>query len=142
MDVTFGNKELRLNMFGASQGPSMDSCFEVDTLEDIIEDATPTILAPDPLDTCLAHFGVYDFEGYMKEVNTLLDTPHDKITPPWTIKYEPLLTLASTPIVPSLESSPMLELKPLPAMLKYVFLGSNDTLLAIIALDLTPNQEA
>ena len=142
MDVSFGNKKLRLNVFGASQGPSMDSCFEVDTLEDIIEDATPIILAPDPLDTCLAHFGVYDFEEYMKEVNTLLDTPHDKTTPPWTIKYEPLPTLASTPIVPSLESPPTLELKPLPAALKYVFLGLNDTLPAIIASDLTPNQEA
>ena len=92
IDVSFENKKLRLNVFGASQGPSIDSCFEVDTLEDIIEDATPTILAPDPLDTCLAHFGVYDFEGYMKEVNTLLDTPHDKTIPPWTIKYEPLPT--------------------------------------------------
>ena len=55
MDVSFGNKKLRLNVFGASQGPSMDSCFEVNILEDIIEDATPTILAPDPLYTCLAH---------------------------------------------------------------------------------------
>ena len=35
----------------------------------------------------------------------------------------------------------MLELKPLPATLKYVFLGSTDTLPAIIASDLTPNQE-
>ena len=92
IDVSFGNKKLRLNVFGASQRPSMDSCFEVDTLEDIIEDAIHTILAPDPLDTCLAHFGVYDFEGYMKEVNILLDTPYDKTTPPWTIKYEPLPT--------------------------------------------------
>ena len=120
----------------------MDSCFEVDTLEDIIEDATPIILAPDPLDTCLAHFGVCDFEEYMKKVNILLDTPHDKTTPPWTIKYEPLPTLASTPIVSSLEAPPTLELKPLPAMLKYVFLRPNDTLPTIIASDLTPNQEA
>ena len=50
------------------------------------------------------------------------------------------LTL-STPPVPSLESSPKLELKPLPDRLKYAFLGSNDTLLVIIASDLQKDQD-
>ena len=55
MDISFGNKKLRLNVFGATQRPSMDSCFEINTLDDIIEEATPLVLSQDPLDTCLAH---------------------------------------------------------------------------------------
>ncbi|XP_073109152.1 uncharacterized protein [Elaeis guineensis] len=39
------------------------------------------------------------------------------------------------------EAPPTLELKPLPVMLKYSFLGSNDTLPVIIASDLTNDQE-
>jgi len=46
-----------------------------------------------------------------------------------------------TPLVPSLESPPKLELKPLPNKLKYAFLGSNDTFLVIIASDLQKDQE-
>jgi len=46
------------------------------------------------------------------------------------------------PPIPSLISLPKLELKQLPAMLKYTFLGSNDTLPIIIASDLQDDQES
>ncbi|KAK8504431.1 hypothetical protein V6N12_030528 [Hibiscus sabdariffa] len=42
---------------------------------------------------------------------------------------------------PSLEHAPLLELKPLPQHLKYVYLGSNETLLVIISSKLLPDQE-
>ena len=58
------------------------------------------------------------------------------------MKYEPLPMPSSTLIAPSLESPPTLELKSLPITLKYVFLGSNDTLLVIIISDLTFDQKA
>jgi hypothetical protein len=48
---------------------------------------------------------------------------------------------SSTSPVPSLESPLKLELKPLPDKLKYAFLGANDTLPVIIALDLQKDQE-
>ena len=58
------------------------------------------------------------------------------------MKYEPLPMPSSTLIAPSLESPPTLELKFLPATLKYAFLGSNDTILpVIIASDLIFNQK-
>lgn len=63
------------------------------------------------------------------------------MTPPWTINYEPSLDLLATLIVPSLEAAPKLELKPLSVTLKYVFLGSSDTLPVIIASNLTLDQE-
>ena len=42
---------------------------------------------------------------------------------------------------PSLVEPPSLELKPLPSHLRYVFLGSNETLPVIIACDLNSQQE-
>ena len=84
MDVSFENKKLRLNIFGATQRPLMDSYFEINKLKDIIEEATPIILTQDSLDICLAHFRVdnFDLEGYIQEVNTLLDTSQTKTLPP------------------------------------------------------------
>ena len=42
---------------------------------------------------------------------------------------------------PSIESSPSLELKALPKYLKYAYLGKQETLLVIVASDLTDGQE-
>ncbi|GAV86319.1 hypothetical protein CFOL_v3_29751 [Cephalotus follicularis] len=42
---------------------------------------------------------------------------------------------------PSIEEPPKLELKELPSMLKYLFLGENQTLPVIISSDLTLSQE-
>jgi hypothetical protein len=60
---------------------------------------------------------------------------------PWRLPKKPLPLTSSTSPVPSLESPPKLELKPLPDKLKYAFLGANDTLPVIIASDLQKDQE-
>ena len=114
-------------------------CFEIDTFEDIIKEAISMIFAHDSLDTHLAHFGVddCDMEEGSKKINTLIDTSNAETTLSWTIKYEPLPVLANTPTPLSLESPPVLELKPLLTILKYVFLRPNGTLPMIIASDLT-----
>ena len=72
----------------------------------------------------------------------MLNYPHSSTLPPWTIKYEPLPELAKEPLPSSIQTLPQLELKPLPDTLKYVFLGPEDTLPAIIATGLVPNQES
>jgi hypothetical protein len=48
---------------------------------------------------------------------------------------------SSTLLVPSVESPPKLELKPLQDKLNYTFLGSNNTLPVIFAIDLQKDQE-
>jgi hypothetical protein len=47
----------------------------------------------------------------------------------------------SIPNMPSLESSPKLELEPIPDNLKSLFLGTDDTLSVIIAYELPKIQE-
>ena len=53
----------------------------------------------------------FDVDGYIIEINDLLDTSYSKTTPLWIEQYEPS---PSPPIVSLIESPPILELKPLP----------------------------
>jgi hypothetical protein len=100
-------------------------------------------LANDPLEACLAHFGFEDFDTnqYVEEVHDLLEIVASADFHPWRLPKEPLPLTSSTPPVPSLESPPKLELKPLLDKLKYAFLDVNDTLPVIIASDLQKDQE-
>jgi len=113
-------------------------------IEEIVEDTFPHLLIKDPLEACLSHFDFEDFdtEHYVGEVNSLLDTAAAIDFLPWRVPKEPLPSTSCIPLVPSLISPPKLELKQLPAMLKYAFLGTNDTLPVIIASDLQDDQES
>jgi hypothetical protein len=115
----------------------------VDNIEEYVEDSLPSLLADDPLEACLTHFGFEDFDTdqYIEEVHDLLETAASADLHPWRVPKEPLPLITSTPPIPSLESALKLELKPLPKKLKYAFLGANDTLPVIIASDLQKDQE-
>jgi hypothetical protein len=139
MEISFRNIKVRLNIFNAFQHAlDQNECFFVDTIEEYVEDSLPSLLADDPLEACLAHFGFEDFNTnqYIEEVHDLLETVANADFHPWRVPKEPLRLTSSTPPVPSLESPPKLELKPLLDKLKYAFLGANDTLPIIIASDL------
>jgi hypothetical protein len=144
MKISFGNMKVRLNIFNAFQHAlDQNECFFVDHIEEYVEDSFPSFLTDDPLEACLAHFGFEDFDTdqYIEEVHELLETAASADFHPWRLPKEPLPLTSSTPPVPSLESPPKLELKPLPDKLKYAFLGANETLLVIIASDLQQDQE-
>ncbi|XP_076935595.1 uncharacterized protein LOC143602326 [Bidens hawaiensis] len=61
--------------------------------------------------------------------------------PPWTYQWESLPKEINSDTKPSLECPPKVELKELLSHLKYVFLGKNETLPAIIASNLEEEQE-
>jgi hypothetical protein len=144
MEISFGNMKVRLNIFNAFQhAPDRTKCFFVDNIEECVEDSLPSLLTRDPLEDCLTHVGFEDFntDQYIDEVNALLGTAASADFHPWKLPKEPLPPTSNIPPIPSLESPPKLELKPLPDKLKYAFLGSNDTLPVIIASDLQKDQE-
>ena len=144
MEISFGNMKVRLNIFTAFQHtPYQNECFFVDNIEEYVEDSLLSLLADDPLEACLTHFGFEDFniDQYIEEVHDLLETTASAEFHPWIIPKEPLPLTSSTPPVLFLESPPKLKLKPLPDKLKYAFLGDNDILLVIIASDLQKDQE-
>jgi hypothetical protein len=143
MEISFRNINIRLNIFNAFQHAlNQNECFFVDSIEEYVEDSLPSLLANDPLESCLAHFGFEDFDTnqYVEEVHDLPETAASTDFHPWRLPTEPLPQTSSTHVVPSLESPPKLELKPLPDKLKYAFLGTNDTLPVIIASDLQKHQ--
>ncbi|XP_043696755.1 uncharacterized protein LOC122647429 [Telopea speciosissima] len=126
MDISFGNKKLRLNIFNASLGPYReDECFALDMIDEVVSQYTSQILTNDPLQLMMS-FGAEDFdeEAYTEEVNAMLDLKPSSGKPS------------------SLESPPQLELKPLPHTLKYAFLDKEETLPVIISSELTERQES
>ncbi|XP_048436476.1 uncharacterized protein LOC125475571 [Pyrus x bretschneideri] len=52
------------------------------------------------------------------------------------------IPISTNKLLPSIIQAPNLELKPLPSHLKYIFLGENETLPAIISSSLTAQEEA
>ena len=75
MNVSFGNRKLRLNVFNAIMGSQSDEFSEVNILKGLVEEATPTTPSYDLLEAYLAHFNRdnFDIDGYMAEVNALLE---------------------------------------------------------------------
>ncbi|CAN6560255.1 unnamed protein product [Malus baccata var. baccata] len=51
------------------------------------------------------------------------------------------IPISTNKLLPSIIQAPILEFKPLPSHLKYIFLGENETLLAIISSSLTAQEE-
>ncbi|XP_059639796.1 uncharacterized protein LOC132282202 [Cornus florida] len=133
MDIAFGNMQVKLHIFHATQHPSNeDDCFLVDVIDEVVEESLPFILIKDPLETCMSHFDFsnFDVDQAIQEVNSLLDINAIMDVPPFHHSSGPIIVI-----------SPQLELKPLPAHLKYVFLGPKQTLPVIIASDLQKDQE-
>ena len=139
MELSFGNMKVKLNIFTAFQQPlDQNECYLIDYTSDVVDEALPYLLSNDPLEVCLSHFGIDDFdtEQYINEVKELLNKGIPNKFPPWRPPKEELpLTVSKLPVT-SLESPPKLELKQLPQTLKYAFLGKDETLPVIIASNL------
>ena len=117
-----------------------DDCFAIDMMDGAVDENVLAVLAKYQLDLCLTYWDInsFDVDGSIAKVNALLDVNYADNSLPWHKKIEPLPGLAHTPTLPSTESPPQVELKPLPATLKYVFLGQNGTLSVIINSSLAP----
>ncbi|CAN6465401.1 unnamed protein product [Victoria cruziana] len=139
LEISFGDQNLRMNIFHAAMGPAGDSCIsfaEADN-EDVDEAAHEAFMAvytssfsdprPDILPEAESSTVLYD--------NSLGNSSHPMN------QFESLPPFAFEPNSSSLESPPVLELKPLPHTLKYAYLGSNDSLPVIISSILSLEEE-
>ncbi|CAN6441210.1 unnamed protein product [Victoria cruziana] len=200
LEISFGDRKLRMNIFHAAMGPAGDRCisFVEDEDEDVDEAAhevcmavfTSSISDPGPdfllgmdsstkmLDSSLGFHHVsdldlgFDFSSYdhdsivtsIDHISSPVDlasfhslsfeereadggydvlattTLHRNRSHP-TAYFESLPPIALEPDSSSLESPPLLELKPLPHTLKYAYLGSNDSLPVIISSVLSLEEE-
>ncbi|KAH9793911.1 hypothetical protein KPL71_004706 [Citrus sinensis] len=103
-----------------------DGIVDVDLIETIVDNTFLSNLSDDPLQTCLTHFGLdFDIDRSVDEVNALLDSAPSMDTNKWKSRVEQLAPLEKK-LIPSSESPPKLELKPLPNTLEYAFLGEEN----------------
>ncbi|XP_070057101.1 uncharacterized protein [Nicotiana tomentosiformis] len=88
---------------------------DLEAVDVILQEEDETLNVKDPLEACLMNLEEMDGEGLAKWVMALKE---ERATPP---------------AKPSIEEPPQLDLKPLPAHLRYAFLGPNSTLPVIIS---------
>ncbi|XP_026410473.1 uncharacterized protein LOC113305671 [Papaver somniferum] len=143
VEFSFGNQKISVNVSKALQAPPDPEHYEsICMIDSLVENTFTTNSVSDPLEACLAHFGAYyDEDSHFEKINALLDSAPVMNYGKWQRKPEPLPPTIDKPL-PSSVKAPTLELKPLPDTLKYVFLGNENTLPAIIASDLEPYQES
>nr|GEX40436.1 hypothetical protein [Tanacetum cinerariifolium] len=53
MDIAFGNKKLRLNMFNSVNSPTINECYQVDVIDEEVQKHAPRTLKDDPLELYL-----------------------------------------------------------------------------------------
>ncbi|XP_076943244.1 uncharacterized protein LOC143613421 [Bidens hawaiensis] len=132
VDMAFGNKNLWLTCFSNVSNPLVsDECFPVE----IIDGLNPHENEDDATEECvICCRSAVEHSHQLKEEEIAVEFYAASIgKPSWSQQVEKLPDTIYSKLRPSLESPPVVELKELPKHLKYVFLGENDTLPAIIA---------
>ena len=110
-------------------------------IKELVDNIFLSNLSDDPLQTYLTNFNFdFDINISVNEVNALLDSTQSMNTNKWKSRVEQLAP-SEKKLSPSSESSPKLELKPLPNTLEYAFLGEENTLSVIISSSLNNKQK-
>ena len=143
LKLSFGNMTLEMNMFNICKQPEDDNdLHEVDFIDELVHENFVSTLPSDPLEACLITSNDYalDTNSEISHMLSFLNTFQDSKASGWRPKFEELPPQSSIP-VPSCVQPPKLDLKPLPADLKYSFLGDNETFPVIISSKLDTFQE-
>ncbi|KAM2935486.1 hypothetical protein COP2_033196 [Malus domestica] len=154
LSMEFDGEVVNFNLSDSIKYPNDDhSCFSIDIveslvqgyLEDLNDDALEKVITrgvdvkTKGIIPMLSHgmqelsYAVPPSEEFLEVVAALDSLPiHDG-------KYfnRESIPISTNKLLPSIIQAPILELKPLPSHLKYIFLGENETLPAIISSSLT-----
>ncbi|XP_016470678.2 uncharacterized protein LOC107792929 [Nicotiana tabacum] len=126
------NEEIIFNVQQSMRRPNeFANCSLVEAMDAILQEEDETLNVKDPLEACLMNLEEMDGEGLEEWAMALEGQGFWKREP----QFEPLRLeeRATPPAKPSIEEPPQLDLKPLPAHLRYAFLGANSTLPIIIS---------
>ncbi|CAN6716324.1 unnamed protein product [Malus baccata var. baccata] len=158
LSMEFDGEVVNFNLSDSIKYPSEDhSCFSIDIidslaqgyLEDLNDDVLEKVITRgmelktmdgDPMHTHDTHESfhvVASSEEFIELVAALESLPkHGGKSPNFDS-----IPISTNKLLPSIIQAPVLELKPLPSHLKYIFLGENETLPAIISSSLTAQEE-
>ncbi|CAN6704229.1 unnamed protein product [Malus baccata var. baccata] len=144
LTMEFDGEVIDFNLSESIKFPKDDhSCFSIDIIDDLAHDFLNS-LERDTLETTIAQ-GIGQKSGLAvprsveeAEIVAALESlpqHHGKPSNPISI------SVSTDKLLPSVIQAPVLELKPLPDHLKYVFLGDNETLPVIVSSSLTAIEE-
>ncbi|XP_009592338.2 uncharacterized protein [Nicotiana tomentosiformis] len=132
LKMRLNNEEIIFNFQQSMMRPSeFVNCSLVEAVNVILEEEDETLNVRDPLEACLMNLEEMDGEELAEWVMALEGQGFWKREP----QFDPLRLeeRATPPAKPSIEEPPQLDLKPLPAHLRYAFLGPNSTLPVMIS---------
>ncbi|KAM1747951.1 hypothetical protein ACFX12_008998 [Malus domestica] len=158
LSMEFDGEVVNFNLSDSIKYPSEDhSCFSIDIidslaqgyLDDLNDDALEKVITrgmeitTKGADSSVTHgihglgHAVHPNEEIIEVVAALESSP--KLDGKYTTRES--IPISTNKLLPSIIQAPILELKPLPSHLKYIFLGENETLPAIISSSLTAQEE-
>ncbi|CAN6544087.1 unnamed protein product [Malus baccata var. baccata] len=144
LTMKFDGEVIDFNLSESIKFPKDDhSCFSIDIIDDLAQDFLDC-LEKDTLETTIAQrigqksgFAVPRSVEEAEIMASLESLPQYQGKPSNPIS----ISVSTNKLLPSVTQAPVLELKPLPDHLKYVFLGDNETLPVIVSSSLTAIEE-
>ncbi|CAN6716275.1 unnamed protein product [Malus baccata var. baccata] len=143
LTMEFDGEIINFNISEAMKFPKDDhSCFSIDVLDELAQDYLD-MLEDDPLETTIAQgLGMKPNLVIPKEEDAELVAAFESLPQHRGKPSNPIpIPVSTNTLLPSVIQAPVLELKPLPDHLKYVFLGDEETLPVIVSSSLTALEE-
>ncbi|XP_044470577.1 uncharacterized protein LOC123199614 [Mangifera indica] len=137
-----GDEKVEFNVFRMSKQPNIvNSCCRVDIIDDCVKEVFIKKYPEDPFESCIIHRASVKDENMEITAYAQLMEANPKVAPILNFKYEELKTGNHSLSSLKAEDAPKVDLKPLPANLRYAFLGPNSTYPVIINAKLNDGQE-
>ncbi|CAN6576809.1 unnamed protein product [Malus baccata var. baccata] len=143
LTMEFDGEIINFNISEAMKFPKDDhSCFSIDVLDELVKDYLD-MLEDDPLETTIAQgLGTKPNLAVPKDEHAELVAALESLPQHHGKPSNPIpIPVSTNTLLPSVIQAPVLELKPLPDHLKYVFLGNEETLPVIVSSSLTALEE-
>ncbi|XP_044467736.1 uncharacterized protein LOC123197479 [Mangifera indica] len=135
-------EKVEFNVFRMSKQPNIvNSCCRVDIIDDCVKEVFIKKYPEDPLESCIIHGTLIKDENMEIAAYAQLMEANPKATPILNFKYEELETGNRSLLSLKAEDATKIDLKPLPANLRYAFLRPNSTYPVIINVELNDDQE-
>ncbi|CAN6557493.1 unnamed protein product [Malus baccata var. baccata] len=141
--MEFDGEIINFNISEAMKFPKHDySCFSIDVLDELAQDYLD-MLEDDPLETTIAQgIGMRPNLTVPKDEHAELVAALESLPQHNGTLLNPIpIPVSTNTLLPSVIQAPVLELKPLPDHLKYVFLGDEKALPVIVSSSLTALEE-
>ncbi|CAN6583797.1 unnamed protein product [Malus baccata var. baccata] len=143
LTMEFDGEIINFNISEAMKFPKDDhSCFSIDVLDELAHDDLD-MLEDDPLETTIAQgLGTKPNLAVPKDEHAELVAALESLPQHHGKPLNPIpIPVSTNTLLPSVIQAPVLDLKPLPDHLKYVFLGDEETLPVIVSSSLTILEE-